>query len=636
MYNDNSVPVVTNCILWANSSNEIWGTDPIVTYSNVQLGTGAPWFGTGCIDSDPTFVNAAGGDFHLQETSPCLDAGTNTAPSLSATDFEGDSRIINGTVDMGIDEVDEFTLTISIYPQGYGSVILDPPGGSYLPGTVVQLTAVGDGSITFDFWFGDLTGTANPQILTMDSPKQVSCYFDFTGNIIYVNDDANGFNNGGRWDNAFTDLQDALDLAVSGMEIWVATGTYKPREIPFGTGDRNKTFQMKNGVSIYGGFGGTEDPCNFNPDNRDFITNETILSGDLNGNDIPGDFGTNRDDNCHHVFRHFSGLDTTAVLDGFTITGGHADPDIYGGGMYNEHTSPTVRNCIFSSNYAYRGGGGMYNNVSSPIVSQCTFSNNYCYYDANAAGGGGMYNYDSSPMLFNSIFSNNNASTNGGGMMNSFKSRPTVVNCVFSNNNAVNNGGGISNSVSCHPTIINCTFSGNTANLGGGIYIHDSWITLTNCILWNDTPDEINGSYIRSVSVSYSDIQGMPYGSGCIVADPLFVNPASNDLHLQAGSPCIDAGNDLGIVIDAADLDGDGIPNEAVPVDLDGNSRFVDDPNVPDTGVYFISEFPIVDMGAYEYPGIEPIPGDINYDGVVDFKDLAILCGNWLAGAEPE
>jgi hypothetical protein len=48
--------------------------------------------------------------------------------------------------------------------------------------------------------------------------------------------------------------------------------------------------------------------------------------------------------------------------------------------------------------------------------------------------------------------------------------------------------------------------------------------------------------------------------------------------------------------------------------------------------VYFISEFPVVDMGAYEQPGIVPIPGDINGDGKVDFKDIAILAADWLAG----
>jgi len=40
-------------------------------------------------------------------------------------------------------------------------------------------------------------------------------------------------------------------------------------------------------------------------------------------------------------------------------------------------------------------------------------------------------------------------------------------------------------------------------------------------------------------------------------------------------------------------------------------------------------------MGAYEFQ-LCRIPGDINCDGVVDFKDLAILCNNWLAGTKPE
>ena len=56
------------------------------------------------ITDDPMLVNPTGGDFHLQAGSPCIDAGLNSAPEIPPTDFEGDPRIINGTVDMGADE----------------------------------------------------------------------------------------------------------------------------------------------------------------------------------------------------------------------------------------------------------------------------------------------------------------------------------------------------------------------------------------------------------------------------------------------------------------------------------------------------------------------------------------------------
>ena len=112
MYNyDNSSPTVTNCILWGDTLPEIYNDvgEPVVSFSDIQ-GQDV-YTGTGNISADPWFVDPANGDFHLLRDSPCIDAGTNGAPSLPAYDFEGDPRIIDGngdgtaTVDMGVDEV---------------------------------------------------------------------------------------------------------------------------------------------------------------------------------------------------------------------------------------------------------------------------------------------------------------------------------------------------------------------------------------------------------------------------------------------------------------------------------------------------------------------------------------------------
>ena len=140
---------------------------------------------------------------------------------------------------------------------------------------------------------------------------------------IYVDQDATGANDGSSWVNAYNYLQDALADAESGDQVWVAKGVYKPDENtanPDGTGDRNATFQFKNGVGLYGGFAGGETSL----DQRDNVTNVTILSGDLNGDDVGDLDDPSRSENSYHVVTG-SGNDETAVLDGFTITAGNAN-----------------------------------------------------------------------------------------------------------------------------------------------------------------------------------------------------------------------------------------------------------------------------------------------------------------------
>ncbi len=103
-------PVLTNCVFWSNSSgscgDQIYtlclSDEPQVSYCNIQGGHQ----GTGNIDLPPMFENPACGDFHLLHTSPCIDSGNDAAvlDTGVTVDFEGDERIINQTVDMGVDE----------------------------------------------------------------------------------------------------------------------------------------------------------------------------------------------------------------------------------------------------------------------------------------------------------------------------------------------------------------------------------------------------------------------------------------------------------------------------------------------------------------------------------------------------
>lgn len=166
---------------------------------------------------------------------------------------------------------------------------------------------------------------------------------------------------------------------------------------------------MQNGLAIYGGFVGNETMLS----QRDWMANETILSGDIDGDGMPSN------NSFHVVFNDGNSLDNSAVLDGFTVSGGNADdsfPNEMGGGIFNRFSSPVLTNCIFRGNMASFVGGGMYNESSTPTLTNCTFQGN-----SAVAGGGGMFNALSSPTLTNCIFWGN-----GSEIRNLFSSNPTV------------------------------------------------------------------------------------------------------------------------------------------------------------------------------------------------------------------
>jgi len=150
---------------------------------------------------------------------------------------------------------------------------------------------------------------------------------------IFVDVNASGANNGSSWIDAYIYLQDGMNEAASvakPVEIWVAKGTYAPdKGVGKTVGDRASTFQLISGVTIYGGF----PPGGGLWESRDPNLYETILSGDLSGNDAnvsdPCDLLTEptRSENSYHVVTG-SGTDSTAILDGFKITAGNANSSV--------------------------------------------------------------------------------------------------------------------------------------------------------------------------------------------------------------------------------------------------------------------------------------------------------------------
>jgi len=311
------------------------------------------------------------------------------------------------------------------------------------------------------------------------------------GKTIYVDDDAAGANEGSSWLNAYKYLQDALADANSAqkpVEIRVAQGIYKPDQGKNQTlGNREATFQLINGVTLKGGYAGLGEP---DPNARDIELYETILTGDLNGDDaqvlelLDLLYEPTRAENSYHVVAGICTDDTT-VLDGFNITAGNAngpesaDPNSNGAGMYNFQSSPMVINCVFTGNSARWSGAGMHNIFSSPVVINCIFNKNSAGTSSGGHGGGMYNNSDSNPILTNCRFSSNWAGQGGG--IDALCCAPIANSCKFTNNSA-NFGGGVQYSNSIGPKFFGCTFSGNSAHRGAAARFIKSSPILTNCL----------------------------------------------------------------------------------------------------------------------------------------------------------
>ncbi len=211
------------------------------------------------------------------------------------------------------------------------------------------------------------------------------------------------------------------------------------------------------------------------------------------------------------------GEDNSAKIIGFTITNGIS---VFGGGINAWFTSPTILHNTIRDNVGTWYGGAISLEQCTAIVQYNVMVNNQAEY------GGGLRASYGNPLIGNNLIINNYAEEWGGG--------------IYVNNNA--------------PLIINNTFSGNeAAAMGGGLRTGNASPTVTNCIFYgNSAPNGPEISAWGNPVVSYSDILGGYAGEGNIDADPLFVGGDPFDYHLQASSPCIDAGDP------ASPLDPDG------------------------------------------------------------------------------
>jgi predicted outer membrane repeat protein len=331
--------------------------------------------------------------------------------------------------------------------------------------------------------------------------------------IIYVDINSNGNNDGSSWSNACNYLQDALAVAQSGQQIWVAKGTYRPDHgIGLSPGDKKASFNLRNGVVIYGGFESGDELEDRNPP-----ANRTILSGDLKGDDVEITkldytlFERTRNDNSSHVVTG-SGRDETSILDGVEITGGYTQMHSsgFGGGMFNSTGSPTLKNCTFSNNAAFFGGAAMYNEQNSnPTLTECAFIGNI-----TSTSGGAIYSENSSPKLNKCTFNKNLAKESGGGVYSN-NSNAIMIECIFTKNIA-DEGGGVYNNDS-NAAVIDCTFKANSAHSGGGITNHGGNPSIVDCLF--------EGNLAQSRGAGMTNDTSNPTVADCNFTENLIVGP---------------------------------------------------------------------------------------------------------------
>ena len=318
--------------------------------------------------------------------------------------------------------------------------------------------------------------------------------------VRYVNSKTTGIGDGLSWATAYRNVQDALVIEYGEpCEIWVASGVYQPTADPT---DREATFWIRPGLALYGGFAGTET----SRDQRDWATQPTVLSGDIDGNDLAvNEWGMTTHaanivgGNSLHVVTLAAVEERPAdfqppLLDGFVVTAGQANimsqpPQVQaiGGGVYcmakAEICQPVLRHLHLVGNYAI-WGAGMYlgsreGGLLATTLSDILFENNTAHYS-----GGGLYHEvygtgsQSELHLQEVRFVQNTAAQSlGGGLyLYAYESppiTPTLTYVEFRGNQARQGGGFYSEAdgiAQLNPILTYVSFIENKADEGGGMY----------------------------------------------------------------------------------------------------------------------------------------------------------------------
>lgn len=306
--------------------------------------------------------------------------------------------------------------------------------------------------------------------------------------VLFVDPDAPAPAGGLTWETAYHRLEHAISAAVlPGTEIRVAQGTYRPDG---GLGDRHPSFELKPGITIRGGYAGFGAG---DPNLRNISLFQTILSGDIGVID-------DASDNSYHVLRVI-GTGDGAVLDGFTISSGHANsasPNDRGGGILLGSSNPLIANCVFSFNQAATGGAVDMSNGASPQFENSSFIAN------SATGNGGAVScIGANPSFFSCVFVDNSSDVSGGAIF-MIGGTPAVMACSFIQNSALIFGGAVYANSSL-PEFLSCTFSGNfllnSLNVvfdgGGAIHNDGGEVLLAGCMLNDNVTSDDGGAVLN-------------------------------------------------------------------------------------------------------------------------------------------
>jgi hypothetical protein len=554
---------------------------------------------------NPLLIDLGGGDYRLNVNSPAVDAGSNAAAARLTTDLDGAPRRFNASVDLGAYELQtpaSAPLRLVAHPTDTdgcvgGSATFSVRLSAQQAAQVVWQVRVGAGfvdlieggqvqfNLSGEVKSLDLLGLAAsmngkeyryriPALNYVSEAVRLTVYLP---GVVHVKANAAPGGDGASWATAFTHLQDALAVAGSCAEVWVAEGDYAMK--PTAVGEFH--YALKPGLEIYGGFAGVEEQR----EERDPARFVSRLIGHPGAEAVVVARGT-RDGR------------TAPVLDGFAIEapdshgilivgasptlrnlvikarrGEGSGDGVAGVGIFNDAaSSPSIISCRFIGN---ESGGIVNRGGSSPAIDGCSFEGN-----ENAVGGGAIYNsFGSNPMISNCHFQGNRAPF--GGAIFSQQSSPKVRTSRFVENVSLSDGGAIatfSGSIVIEQALmvnnragrggaishaggtlrlVNATLYGNRATgEAGGIYLlrESTGSELLNTILWNNAsghaPAAAEASQIVSaggfdgITVENSCVQGLSSisGPGNLAADPFFTEPDSGNFELLSYSPAINTG----------------------------------------------------------------------------------------------